>query len=203
MDKRNKYWNLTINGEYDINELKQYIENTQDCNYYMIEHTDSEHKHIHLVIAYKNQLSFSSIQKRYIPYKPHIEPCMSINKSVQYLLHMNDKSKEQYKDTQIITNNYKLMYDFLYREEQVYIDDERTLFQDINDGIYPSLWHLVQSGNYSMLFLQRRLGILKELFNANLIMRTSIARDRERELGELPMASEQAEELDTETGLPF
>lgn len=58
--------------------------------------------HFHIVIKFKSPMPFESIKKRF-PYGK-IENARNIKATIQYLIHLNDKSKKQYSWDDIITN---------------------------------------------------------------------------------------------------
>ncbi len=73
--------------------------------YWLIEHSSDDEisiTHWHIVIKFRTPMPFDNI-KSHIPYGD-IESAKSIKSSVQYLIHMNDKSKVQYKWSDVVTN---------------------------------------------------------------------------------------------------
>lgn len=73
--------------------------------YWIIEHTadeDVSRSHFHIVIKFGAPMPFENI-KSHLPYG-NIENAKSVKSCVQYLIHMNDKSKKQYNWSEVRTN---------------------------------------------------------------------------------------------------
>lgn len=102
--------NNTQNGvvkykKEDIDQLMKEWSASANFTYWFIEHTADEEvsmTHWHIVIKFKSPMPFGNI-KSHIPYGD-IESAKSVKNSVQYLVHLNDKSKVQYKWSDIVTN---------------------------------------------------------------------------------------------------
>lgn len=88
--------------------------------YWFIEHTADEEvskAHFHIVIKFKSPTLFDIIKNRF-PYGK-IENARNIKATVQYLIHLNDKSKKQYNWDQVLTNCKDMTpYKVLSRSQQ-------------------------------------------------------------------------------------
>ena len=102
--------NNTQNGvvrykKEDIDQLMKEWSVSANFTYWFIEHSADEEvsmTHWHIVIKFRTPMPFDNI-KSHIPYGD-IESAKSVKNSVQYLVHLNDKSKVQYKWEDIVTN---------------------------------------------------------------------------------------------------
>lgn len=102
--------NNTQNGvvrykKEDIDRLMKEWSASANFTYWFIEHSADEEvsmTHWHIVIKFRTPMPFDNI-KSHIPYGD-IESAKSVKNSVQYLVHLNDKSKVQYKWSDIVTN---------------------------------------------------------------------------------------------------
>ena len=102
---RTRKWNLTINSGCEcFNGLKFILQDLKLQNYYYILHDkdDDVSPHYHVVLHFENARSFEQVRKLFNG--AHIEPCDSINLSVQYLIHKNHLDKFQYDFVEIVTN---------------------------------------------------------------------------------------------------
>lgn len=118
MAKSYRNVNIRVTAENETNQegLKEYtladIENilidwaeTAGITYWFIEHSaDAEvsKTHFHIVIKFKSPAHFETIKNRF-PYG-NIENTRNLKASIQYLIHLNDKSKVQYDWAMIHTN---------------------------------------------------------------------------------------------------
>jgi len=101
----------------------------------MIEHEadiEVSKTHFHVVIKFKHPQSFDVIKNRF-PYGD-IESARSIKSSVQYLIHMNDKSKKQYPWDAIKTNCEDMTPFKVQSLQQQAVTIQRVL-EDIEKGI--------------------------------------------------------------------
>lgn len=102
--------NNTQNGlvkynKNDIDKLLQEWASSCRLTYWYIEHSADDEvslTHWHIVIRFANPTPFENIKSKF-PYGD-IENAKSIKWCVQYLIHLNDKSKVQYKWENIVTN---------------------------------------------------------------------------------------------------
>jgi hypothetical protein len=86
------------------NELKEWVESS-GITYWLIEHTADDEvstTHYHIVIKFRSPTPFERIKSRF-PYGK-IENTRNLKASIQYLIHLNDKSKVQYSWDDIKTN---------------------------------------------------------------------------------------------------
>ena len=89
----------------DICKLIKEWSVSANFTFWLIEHSADDEismTHWHIVIKFRTPMPFDNI-KSHIPYGD-IESAKSIKASVQYLVHMNDKSKVQYKWEDVVTN---------------------------------------------------------------------------------------------------
>jgi len=86
------------------NNLKEWVESA-GITYWFIEHSADDEvskTHYHIVIKFRSPAHFEVIKNRF-PYG-NIENTRNLKASIQYLIHLNDKSKEQYDWGMIHTN---------------------------------------------------------------------------------------------------
>lgn len=118
MAKSYRNVNIRVTAENETNQegLKEYtladIENilidwaeTAGITYWFIEHSADDEvskTHFHIVIKFKSPAHFETIKNRF-PYG-NIENTRNLKASIQYLIHLNDKSKVQYDWAMIHTN---------------------------------------------------------------------------------------------------
>lgn len=80
---------------------------TKTMTYYIIEHNgepDDPNKHFHIVLDFgRANCEFTTIKKKF-PYGD-IERCKSVRKCIQYLVHLNDLSKQAYSWDDVVTND--------------------------------------------------------------------------------------------------
>jgi len=164
---RNRNWHIVINADTlpKNAEISKKLAETNIKNYAYITHNKDENKkpHIHLILEYENARTFDSLQKKFETW--HIEPCKSLVLSLQYLTHKNDKNKEQYEPSEIVTNNPEWL-EKNYNLENDYINDERQLIQELLKGKYKSYFELILSNDYSLEWLNRRRQTILDLFEA-------------------------------------
>lgn len=109
--ERFRHFNLVINkGAESYEYVRALSEGFKNCRYAYILHDkdtlgtgELKNEHIHLVLSFDNARSFESVLKAYPG--AHIEKALNLKSSLQYLLHKNDKTKHQYTDNEIITND--------------------------------------------------------------------------------------------------
>lgn len=109
--------------KYDItkihNILKEWNE-TLSFDYYLICHEmdiEDDNVHYHIVIRFhKNPVPFANIKSKF-PYGM-IEGTRNLKNSIQYLIHKNDKSKKQYNQSDIITNDDNIDKWFINTQQQ-------------------------------------------------------------------------------------
>lgn len=103
--------NTKDNGvvSYTLEDLKNLLIEwhvNKQFKYYLIQHNkerDDLNQHYHIVLRFKSPTPFADIKKKF-PYGD-IESPQSVKNCVQYLIHMNDLSKEQLDPNSIITND--------------------------------------------------------------------------------------------------
>lgn len=86
------------------NNLKDWVESA-GVTYWLIEHPADDEvssTHFHIVIKFKSPMPFETIKNRF-PYG-NIENTRNLRNSIQYLIHLNDKSKVQYSWEDVRTN---------------------------------------------------------------------------------------------------
>lgn len=111
---------------------------SKKLKYFLIEHYTNDkndierESHFHIVIKFQSPTNFSDIKKRY-PYGK-IEPTRSISKSVQYLTHLNDKSKRQYKKEDIVTNDRELLDKYFNQVDDGLNRNIEQIIEDIGLG---------------------------------------------------------------------
>lgn len=94
--------------EYNINkvigELETWVE-SKNFSWFAIEHNaDPNNIHYHVVIKFEgNSTSDFEQIKSHFPYG-QIDTCKNVKTCVQYLVHLNDPDKHQYKWDEVITN---------------------------------------------------------------------------------------------------
>jgi hypothetical protein len=107
--------NTTHEGKivFNVLDIKKTLESwldSTDFSYWLIEHESEtksnenlEKKHFHIVIRFVNPQHWDYVKSKF-PYGD-IQSARSIKRSVQYLVHLNDKSKKQYEKEEILTND--------------------------------------------------------------------------------------------------
>jgi hypothetical protein len=122
---------------YNKNDIEQIMaewSKSAKMTYWFIEHNADDEvsiTHYHIVIKFRSPTLFDIVKNKY-PYGD-IEQAGSIKASIQYLIHMNDKSKVQYKWEDITTNckdmtPYKVL---TTPQEEVTLEG---ILEDINNG---------------------------------------------------------------------
>lgn len=94
-----------VYNKNDIDNVLKDWSSSASLTYWFIEHTADEEvskTHYHIVIKFKSPTMFDVIKNRF-PYG-NIESAKNLKATVQYLIHLNDESKVQYKWDDIITN---------------------------------------------------------------------------------------------------
>jgi len=89
----------------DMYKILKEWSTTAGITYWFIEHSADDEvskTHFHIVIKFKSPMPFETIKNKF-PYGD-IESSRNLKASIQYLIHLNDKSKVQYTWEQIITN---------------------------------------------------------------------------------------------------
>lgn len=90
---------------------------TLSFDYYFICHDEEDNIHYHIVIRFhKNPVPFSNIKSKF-PYGM-IEGTRNLKNSIQYLIHKNDKSKKQYKQSDVISNDENIDKWFVNTQQQ-------------------------------------------------------------------------------------
>ena len=99
--------------EYSFNDIKSMLEDwasTKKLTYYAIEHTKADEywngKHYHIVLDFHGTTTVGTQVKKRFPFG-YIETCGKIKRCVQYLVHLNDFTKEQYKWESVAHNDDK------------------------------------------------------------------------------------------------
>ena len=89
-------------------------------------------EHIHLYIGYYDygRYTINKVREFFLPISNRINSVKSIKKSIQYLIHFNDKNKYQYDLNDIFTNNKDKMLK-AFEEKEKNINELLDLF--IND----------------------------------------------------------------------
>jgi hypothetical protein len=91
------YWLI----EHDEREEDEEAEERENSNV-TDEVTKEGNVHFHVVIDFENPMPFINIKNKF-PYG-HINPARNMKLAIQYLVHLNDKSKKQYSWDSILTN---------------------------------------------------------------------------------------------------
>lgn len=109
--------------KYDLKDIHNILiewSNTLSFDYYLICHTmdiEDDNVHYHIVIRFhKNPVPFANIKSKF-PYGL-IECTRNLKNSIQYLIHKNDKSKKQYNQSEIITNDENIDKWFVNTQQQ-------------------------------------------------------------------------------------
>lgn len=92
-------------NKLDIENILKDWSSTANITYWLIEHVADEEitkTHFHIVIRFKSPTPFENIKSKF-PYGM-IENAKNVKACIQYLIHMNDDSKVQYKWEDIVTN---------------------------------------------------------------------------------------------------
>lgn len=86
-------------------------------DYYLICHDDEDNVHYHIVIRFhKNPVPFANIKSKF-PYGM-IQGTRNLKNSIQYLIHKNDKTKKQYKESDVISNDENISKWFVNTQQQ-------------------------------------------------------------------------------------
>lgn len=150
-DIQRNQWALVINAPTDktiyevFNDLEWYL--IRECdNWFRIIHDkdiqeDGTPKtpHIHCIVELKSRVRFSTMLSRTSEYCKIPVKCISLQdirnmpKIIQYLTHKNDKSKYQYEDDQVDTNN-RDRYTYLVKSEDKVALTTEELFDIIDNS---------------------------------------------------------------------
>lgn len=165
MEIRARNWFITINADIlpsDV-EICRKMDEIKAKNYAYITHNKDAQKrpHIHLLVEFENARAFNTLQKKFQTW--HIEKCENEIKVIQYLTHLNNPEKEQYEIEDIKTNNIDWVTR-CYEMQNDYIDDDKQLRYDILTKKYETMYDLLVCDDYSLLYLQKRKGVIEELF---------------------------------------
>lgn len=108
---------------YDIEDIKNILEDwskSLSFDYYLICHEmdiEDDNVHYHIVIRFhKSPVPFINIKSKF-PYGK-IESTRNLKNSIQYLIHKNDKSKKQYQQNDVITNDENIDKWFVNTQQQ-------------------------------------------------------------------------------------
>lgn len=138
-EDRNRNYFLTIfeNAEC-YTKLQDILFNLSNCTYAYIEHNKDidengvpKLRHYHVVLNYKNDRTFQTVQNKFKG--AHIEKVLILSKSIQYLTHKNDKDKHQYNYENIITNDFENIK-ALYLDKDYPILNEQVITEDISNA---------------------------------------------------------------------
>ena len=138
MKERARVWALTINISADCyknlddclgtiigtNDKYAYIKHDKDIN--IKEETGEElpkAEHIHLLLAFKNARSFTSIKKTFIG--AHVEIALGESAYANYLLHNGKPQKYHYNAEEVITND-RAWYNALLsiKAKETFVEDK-------------------------------------------------------------------------------
>lgn len=139
---RTRNWFLTINKNAQCyNDIDKIIKTQTALFYAYIYHNKDTKKgtHIHVVLKYVNARSFNTIMNTF--YGAHIEPVKKeVSAPIQYLIHKNDKQKEQYSINEIITNERDTLESYM----------EATIETDFNNQTLAT--RIIENGGMCDLF---------------------------------------------------
>lgn len=112
-ERRYRGYLITINEKAEVFNTLEDVLNTsignKDIYAYILHDKDIDingeikKQHYHLFLKFQNPRFFKSI--RLLFKGAHIEPCISIDASINYLIHNGKPDKYQYDQREIITNN--------------------------------------------------------------------------------------------------
>ena len=130
-------WQVGDEVEYSFEEIKATLEEwatQKKMTYYAIEHADKDNdcdsKHYHIVLDFQGISTASEQVRRKFPFG-FIETCRSVKRCVQYLVHLNDMAKEQYKWSSVIHNDERGLERFKVKKSELKFDD---LLRKIGNG---------------------------------------------------------------------
>lgn len=150
-----------------------FIEHGQDID----ENGEQKLTHWHAVIEYENARTFEAMKKNFPDC--HIEESKNLYASIQYLTHKNDPSKHQYLYENIITNDKKwLKYAYDTPLQQETKDKEKLLIEAITSGKYETIYDLILSQEFEMVFISQRRWIIEQLF----VYKTKLNIEKENEI---------------------
>ena len=140
--------------------------------------------HFHLVLKFENARTFESIQKKLLG--AHIETSNNFTAICQYLIHLNDTTKHQYAQEEVITNNIDLLNHELSKKNYEKFDPNE-------------LYRYAQEGYDTKLKLFKRFGAQIQGY-LNLI--NQLLLDIYREIQENKIYDDNGHEI-KEEDLPF
>ena len=160
---RGRKWFITINdGAESWFKFKDVVKDLTRCKYVYIVHNKEENLHCHIVLNFENARSFESILNTFKG--AHIEECKYFNKSIRYLLHLDDADKLQYDITEIVSNyNFEEIAQFLSVDEFEYLSTE-SLLTSVLSGEICSLTDAVTKWGINQVNTKRALidALIKE-----------------------------------------
>ena len=122
--------------EYSFNDIVAMLKDwasTKKMIYYAIEHNTDEFwngKHYHIVLDFLGTTTPGEQVKKRFPFG-YIETCGRVKRCVQYLVHLNDSTKAQYKWESIIHNDDKGLARFQIQKRELSFDE---LLRKIGSG---------------------------------------------------------------------
>lgn len=102
---RSRKWFLVVNqGANCYSSIPSIVGSLKNCMYaYILHDKDNEEQpHYTICLDYKNARSFETLFYQFTG--ANIKSCSYWNRSIQYLIHINDKDKYQYDINEIVTN---------------------------------------------------------------------------------------------------
>ncbi len=136
--------NNTKNGlvSYKLEDLKQLLEQwseSVELQYFLIEHTEEENRHFHIVIKFPYPYVRESLLKKF-PYGK-LEKPKSVKACVRYLIHLDHPEKKQYQWEDVITNCEDLspyqVANFATQQEQLHKVVNKIKNGEIREYNYP------------------------------------------------------------------
>lgn len=186
MKKQCVYWFLTINkgsecfeklSELDF-DLKNYMKGVQnaDCEFYFIHHKfNTNDWHCHLYLHYETPQRFETIQRRFKG--AHIEQSSKDRKrkAIRYLLHLDNKEKEQY-DIECIESNVPMhIYEHYFVDNEFKPDNIIQIIESyVEKGIEPTIVDFVR--DYGLEAIKSYYFVIKDFV---LVYRTEKYRKKE------------------------
>lgn len=111
---RSKYYSIELYDESDNLRFSEKIELIKKYDYaYILHDKDNVKPHYHVVMAFNNYRYLNSVAEELTIPSNYIEPVRSLDSILMYLIHLNDKSKYQYKLEEIQAS--KSLYDKLVK----------------------------------------------------------------------------------------
>lgn len=167
---------LVLYTSSDIEKiLGEWAENA-GFTYWFIEHSADEEvstPHHHIVIKFKSPMPFESIKKRF-PYGK-IESARNIKATIQYLIHLNDRSKKQYSWDDIKTNcldmtPYKILNS---NQQQITL---QSIYEAIESG------EIREFNVYEKIPIELFAGNKTKIDNALTYYREKVCMDKDRDI---------------------